>query len=80
YTLKTDQGVTTSLNIYKVAGNQAFIRYQHPISKTMAQEAVVLELQNGGMSFQGLERISIVKEGEPQPRAKVTYQLYGQRQ
>ncbi len=46
----------------------------------MAQEAVVLELQNGGMSFQGLERISIVKEGEPQPRAKVTYQLYGQRQ
>lgn len=80
YTLTTDQGVSTSLNIYKVTGNQAFIRYQHPISKTMAQEAIVMQLQNGAMAFEGLERISIVKEGEPQPRAKVTYQLFGRRQ
>ncbi len=80
YTLTTDQGVSTSLNIYKVTGNQAFIRYQHPISKTMAQEAIVMQLENGAMSFSGLERISIVKEGEPQPRAKVTYQLNGRRQ
>lgn len=80
YTLTTDQGVSTSLNIYKVTGNQAFIRYQHPISKTMAQEAIVMQLDNGAMSFSGLERISIVKEGEPQPRAKVTYQLNGRRQ
>lgn len=80
YTLTTDQGVSTALNIYKVTGNQAFIRYQHPISKTMAQEAIVMQLENGAMAFSGLERISIVKEGEPQPRAKVTYQLYGKRQ
>jgi hypothetical protein len=57
----------------------AFIRYQHPVGKTMAQEAIVLTLTNGGRSFNGLERISIVKEGEP-PRAKVTYQLNGMRQ
>jgi hypothetical protein len=57
----------------------AFIRYQHPIGKTMAQEAIVLTLTNNGRSFSGLERISIVKEGEP-PRAKVTYQLNGMRQ
>lgn len=80
YTLSTDQGVTTQLYVQKVVGNQAFIRYQHPISKTMAQEAIVLQLGDGGMTFEGLERISIVKEGEPQPRAKVTYQLVGQRQ
>lgn len=80
YTLSTDQGVTTQLYVQKVVGNQAFIRYQHPISKTMAQEAIVLQLGDGGMTFEGLERISIVKEGEPQPRAKVTYQLMGQRQ
>jgi len=72
--------VSTTLTIYKVMNNQAFIRYQHPIGKTMAQEAIVMELQNGGASFQGLERISIIKDGQQPPRAKVTYQLYGQRQ
>jgi hypothetical protein len=32
YTLTTDQGVSTKLNIHKVAGNTAFILYQHPTS------------------------------------------------
>jgi len=80
YQMSNDQGVQTTLTIYKVMNNQAFIRYQHPIGKTMAQEAIVMELQNGGASFQGLERISIVKDGQQPPRAKVTYQLFGQRQ
>jgi len=80
YQMSNDQGVSTTLTIYKVMNNQAFIRYQHPIGKTMAQEAIVMELQNGGASFQGLERISIIKDGQQPPRAKVTYQLYGQRQ
>ncbi|HEY9774997.1 MAG TPA: hypothetical protein V6C81_14630 [Planktothrix sp.] len=56
----------------------AFIRYQHQVGHTMAQEALILTLTNNGMSFNGLERISIVKENEP-PRAKITYQLQGQR-
>jgi len=80
YTLTTDQGVSTKLNIHKVAGNTAFILYQHPISKTMAKEAIVMELQNGGASFSGLERITIVKPDINEERAKVTYQLVGQRQ
>ncbi|MGH9554162.1 MAG: hypothetical protein ACRD3W_32590, partial [Terriglobales bacterium] len=63
-----------------VEGGTAFIRYQHPISKTMAQEAIVMSLVPGGIQFNGLERISIVKEGMAQPRAKVTYQLMGSRQ
>lgn len=80
YSLTTDQGVTTQLHIWKVAGNRAFIRYQHPIGKTMAQEAIVMELGNNGASFSGLERISIIKEGEKIPRAQVTYGLSGTRQ
>ena len=80
YSLTTDQGVTTQLHIWKVAGNRAFIRYQHPIGKTMAQEAIVMELGGNGASFSGLERISIIKEGEKAPRAQVTYGLSGTRQ
>jgi hypothetical protein len=57
----------------------AFIRYPHQIGKTVAQEAIIMTLTNGGAAFNGLERISIVKQGEPQPRAKITYQLMGQR-
>jgi len=57
----------------------AFIRYQHQVGKTMAQEAIVMSLAPGGAQFSGLERISIVKDGGP-PRAKVTYELMGQRQ
>lgn len=71
--------MSTPLWVDKVEGGTAFIRYQHPVGKTMAQEAIVLSLGQGGVQFNGLERISIVKEGSPQPRAKVTYQLAGSR-
>jgi hypothetical protein len=80
YQMSSDTGVNTPLNIYKVSKNQAFIRYQHPVYKTMAQEAIVLELQSGGATFQGLERIAIIKDGQQPPRATVKYQLFGQRQ
>lgn len=72
--------MSTQLWVDKVEGGTAFIRYQHPIRNTMIQEAIVLSLVPGGVQFSGLERISVVKEGQPQPRAKVTYQLSGQRQ
>lgn len=70
--------MSTPLWVDKVEGGTAFIRYQHQIKNTMAQEAIVLSLGQGGTQFNGLERISIVKQGEP-PRAKVTYQLNGNR-
>ncbi|MBS1953062.1 MAG: hypothetical protein JST89_02690 [Cyanobacteria bacterium SZAS-4] len=69
--------MSTPLWVDKVEGGTAFIRYQHPVGKTMAQEAIVLSLVPGGALFNGLERISIVKEGTQ--RAKVTYQLNGAR-
>ncbi|HEY9677933.1 MAG TPA: hypothetical protein V6C76_07980 [Drouetiella sp.] len=71
--------MSTPLWVDKVEGGTAFIRYQHQIKNTMAQEAIVLSLGAGGAQFNGLERISIVKEGLAQPRAKVTYQLAGSR-
>jgi hypothetical protein len=80
YSLSADSGISTQFVVDKVEGNTAYIRYQHPIGKTMAQEAVVLSLSPGGLQFNGLERISIVKEGLAQPRAQVTYQLVGNRQ
>lgn len=80
YVLSTDMGSSTQLIVDKVQGNTAFIRYQHPVGNTMAQEAIVMQLGAGNASFTGLERISIVKQGEPAPRAKVTYQLIGRRQ
>lgn len=80
YSLTSDTGVSTQLAVDKVQGGTAFLRYQHQIKNTMAQEAVVMELGPNGATFQGLERISIVKQGEPQPRCKVTYELAGQRQ
>jgi hypothetical protein len=80
YSLTSDTGVTTQLAVDKVQGGTAFLRYQHQIRNTMAQEAVVMELGPNGATFQGLERISVVKPGEPQPRCKVTYELAGQRQ
>jgi hypothetical protein len=79
YTLGSDTGINTALYVDKVQGNTAFVRYQHPVGKTMAQEAIVMSLAQGGLQFDGLERISIVKEGLPQPRAKVTYRLTGVR-
>ncbi len=71
--------MSTPIFVDKVQGGTAFIRYQHPVGKTMAQEAIVLSLDQNGAVFNGLERISIVKEGLAQPRAKVTYQLNGSR-
>ena len=79
YSIGSNSGMSTQLWVDKVQGGTAFIRYQHPVGKTMAQEAVVMSLVPGGMQFNGLERISIVKEGQG-VRAKVTYQLMGQRQ
>lgn len=79
YVLGSNTGVRTALVVDKVQGGTAFIRYQHQVKNTMAQEAVVLQLQPGGAQFQGLERIMIVKQNQP-PRAKVTYQLTGFRQ
>jgi hypothetical protein len=79
YTLGSNTGITTPLYVDKVQGNTAFVRYQHPVGNTMAQEAIVMSLRSGGAQFDGLERISIVKQGLPQPRAKVTYQLMGTR-
>ncbi len=79
YTLTTDSGVSTPLNV-QTKGDVAVLRYQHPINKTMAQEALVMQLVAGGAQFDGLEKISIVKPGEQGARAKVTYKLVGQRQ
>lgn len=78
YTIGSDTGVNFQLWVDKVQGGVAFVRYQHPVKNTVAQEAIVMQLENGGTRFSGLERVSIVKEGQP-PRAKVTYQLVGQR-
>lgn len=80
YTLGSNTGVETQLVVDRVQGTTAFIRYQHPVGKTIAQEAIVMSLGQGGAQFTGLERISIVKQGLPTPRAKVTYQLVGHRQ
>ncbi len=79
YVLGSNTGIRTALVVDKVQGATAFIRYQHQVKNTMAQEAIVLQLQPGGVQFQGLERIMIVKPNQP-PRAKVTYQLVGVRQ
>ncbi len=78
YAFTNDMGVSSAIYVDKVSGDTAFIRYQHPIKNTMAQEAIVMQLVAGGAQFNGLERISIVKQGEP-VRAKVTYQLMGRR-
>jgi hypothetical protein len=78
YAFSNEEGARSPLFVNKVQGNTAFIRYGHPIKNTMAQEAIVMELSPDGKRFKGLERITIVKQGEP-PRAKVTYQLVGQR-
>ena len=76
--LNNDQGVSTSL-LVQSTGDTAILRYQHPIKNTVAQEAVVMQLLPGGASFNGIERISIVKQGEG-VRAKVEYNLLGRRQ
>lgn len=80
YAFSNDMGVKSQLFVDKVEGSRAFIRYQHPIKNTMAQEAIVLEVSPDGSQLNGMERISIVKQGEGGPRAKVTYQLSGFKQ
>lgn len=80
YSLSSSTGASMPLIVDKVEGQTAFIRYQHPIGNTMAQEAVVMQLVSGNVQFNGLERISIVKQGLPEPRARVTYKLVGRRQ
>lgn len=79
YVLGSNTGIKTALVVDGVQGSTAFIRYQHPIGNTMAQEAIVMTLQSGAARFNGLERITIVKQGQP-PRARVEYQLTGTRQ
>lgn len=79
YSFGNDSGVKTSIFVEKASGNTAFIRYRHQIGNCVASEAVVMELLPGGMQFNGLEKITIQKAGEPGPRAEVTYQLVGQR-
>ena len=83
YSIGSDTGVNFPLYVDKVANGVAFVRYQHPVKNTMAQEAIVMQLGNGGATFSGLERISIIKQVEgqaPITRCKVQYQLMGQRQ
>ncbi len=79
YTMGTKTGMKTAIVIDKAQGDTAFIRYEHPVFNTMAQEALVLSLTPGGAQFTGLERVTIIKRNEP-PRFRVTYQLIGQRQ
>jgi hypothetical protein len=82
YSIGSDTGVNFQLWVDKVANGVAFVRYQHPVNNTVAQEAIVMQLGNGGATFSGLERISIVKNvpGQaPVTRCKVQYQLNGQR-
>jgi hypothetical protein len=83
YTIGSDTGMDTQLWVDKVANGVAFLRYQHPVKNTVAQEAIVMQLGPKGASFSGLERISIIKQVEgqrPLTRCKVQYQLTGQRQ
>jgi hypothetical protein len=80
YSMSSNTGIQTALVVDKVENGTAYMRYQHPIGNTTAQEAIVMTLSNGGVQFNGLERVSIVKQGLPQPRAQVTYQLVGHRQ
>ena len=76
YVIESDSGINTQLYVDKVGKGTAIIRYQHPVKNTNAQESVILT--GGGNSFEGLERIAIVKAGQP-PRAKVEYNLSGSR-
>lgn len=76
YVIESDSGINTQLYVDKVGKGTAIIRYKHPVKNTEAQESVILS--GGGNSFEGLERISIVKPGQP-PRAKVEYTLNGSR-
>lgn len=79
YSMSSDSGVS-AVQVGNCTASIAYIRYAHPIKNTVAQEAIVLQLSADGRSFQGKQRISIVKQGEGAPRAQVTYNLMGYRQ
>ncbi|MDX2107385.1 MAG: hypothetical protein SFY67_13375 [Candidatus Melainabacteria bacterium] len=83
YAFSNDLGVKSPLIVDKVEGSRAFIKYQHQMKNTIAQEAIVLEVSPDGSQFNGMQRITIVKPGQGPdtgPRAKVTYQLNGFKQ
>jgi hypothetical protein len=79
YSMSSDTGVS-QVQVGNCTANTAFIRYEHQVGKTMAREAIVMQLSADGRTFQGIQRISIIKPGEPGPRATVQYNLIGQRQ
>ncbi|HEY9789540.1 MAG TPA: hypothetical protein V6D22_04010 [Candidatus Obscuribacterales bacterium] len=79
YQMSSDTGVS-QVQVGNCTTSTAFIRYGHPIKNTVAREAIVLQISPDGRQFQGMQRISIMKQGEPGPRATVTYNLMGQRQ
>ncbi|MCW5823577.1 MAG: hypothetical protein KIT34_12295 [Cyanobacteria bacterium TGS_CYA1] len=83
YAFSNEVGVRSPLIVDKVEGSRAFIRYQHQMKNTIAQEAIVLEVSPDGSQLNGMERITIVKPGQGPDtgaRAKVTYQLNGFKQ
>lgn len=79
YQMGSSSGVQ-QVQIGQCNNTTAFIRYAHPVGNTVAQEAIVMQLSPDGQTFQGMQRITIKKQGEPTPRAQVTYSLMGRRQ
>lgn len=79
YSMSSTTGVQ-SVQVGQCQSTTAFLRYQHQVGKTMAQEAIVMQLSPDGQTFQGMQRITIRKPGEASARAMVTYQLMGRRQ
>lgn len=79
YSMSSTTGVQ-QVQVGQCNSSTAFLRYAHPVGNTIAQEAIVMQLAPDGQTFQGMQRITIMKKGEPSPRAQVTYQLMGRRQ
>jgi hypothetical protein len=79
YAMSSTSGVS-QVQVGNCTADTAYIRYQHQVGKTMAREAIVMQISPDGRSFQGMQRISIVKPGEMMPRATVQYNLVGRRQ
>jgi outer membrane biosynthesis protein TonB len=79
YSMSSTSGVQ-SVQVGQCTSSTAFVRYAHPVGNTVAQEAIVMQIAPDGRTFQGMQRITIRKQGEPAPRAQVTYQLMGRRQ
>ncbi len=79
YSMSSTTGVQ-SVQVGNCNTTTAFLRYAHPVGNTVAEEAIVMQISADGQSFQGMQRITIKKQGEPGPRAQVTYSLMGRRQ